>query len=210
MTFDEACGIKSPDDYGWAEKYARYVQHVGRGNIREYLPVKGAALARAWLADGNLNNVPLKRWEDAAGFQGYKNGQQTPPVGRGPFIDLLASKGVTRFSLSECVSLLKKCAEMEVRDFLAEMLAGVQSPGSGGLEIWAVFEHCSARTDKANRYNIFDFDCAAAFWSEDAAIRYEQENPGRRVRKLVRVPGTPARRDGGDHNDDKEGGGTDA
>lgn len=188
MTLNEACGIKDPDECSWEERYSRYVAHIGREDIRKHLPLKGAELARAWLAGPDLNSVPLKRWETAAGFGDYKHGQPDPPRGSGPFIALLRSKGITRFAMSECVSILKRCAEMDARDYLSEMMASRQdaeNPDGKVLEIWAVFEHCSARTDKANRYNIFDFDCMAAFRDEAAAIRYEQENPGRRVRKLV-------------------------
>lgn len=202
MTFDEACGIKDPDGYSWEERYGRYVARIGRENIKKHLPVKEDALAKAWLADRNLNNVPLKHWEAAAGFEGYRHGQQGPPQGSGPFIDLLRSKGVTRFSMSECVSVLKHCAELEARDYLSGMLASRRYFGRKALEIWAVFEHCSARTDKANRYNIFDFDCKAAFLDEASAIRYETDDPGRRVRKLVTLKDMFA--------PDKEGGSADA
>lgn len=206
MTLDEACGVANPDGISWNERYGRYVRHIGRDAVRPFLPVKGAALARAWLADPDLNNVPLKRWEAAAGFEGYRDGQSTqPPAGKGPFIRLLGSKGITRFSMSECVSILKCCAELEARDYLSELMAARQDAGASDgtpLEIWAVFEHCSARTDKANRYNIFDFDCAAAFRDEAAAIRYEQENPGRRVRKLVTLEDVSA--DGGEGDADKD------
>lgn len=203
MTLDEACGIKDPDGYPWEERYGRYIACLGRENVRKHLPVKGDALAKAWLADRNLNNVPLRRWEAAAGFAGYRNGQPAPPKGSGPFVDLLLSKGITRFSMSDCVCILKHCAELEARDHLSALLAENRGAAGQDLEIWAVFQHCSARTDKANRYNIFDFDCAAAFLDEGSASRFEREDPGRRVKKRILLEGMPAARTA-------EEGGTDA
>lgn len=188
MTFDEACRVENPHGISWKEKYDRYIRHIGRENIRKHLPAKPAELAQEWLADENFNGMPLRKWETAAGFEDYRDSQSTkPPTGKGPFIRMLRACGITEFSMSECISLLKRCAELEARDYLSEVLANRPGQERQDLEIWAVFEHCSARTDKANRYNIFDFDCTAAFRDEAAASRYESYDPGRRVKKLVRI-----------------------
>lgn len=187
MDLDQACGVKDPGGIPWAEKYDRYIAHIGRDAIRTCLPAGIPELAAKYIRDEHLNNIPLSEWERAAGYpKGKRHPDPDPPKASGSFPRLLMSKGVTCFSSSEAVSLLKRCAELEAKDYIARMLAakGRQEPET--LEIWAVFEHCRADPDKFNRHNIFDFDCIDAFLDEQDAIRCELGNPGRRVRKLVR------------------------
>lgn len=186
MTLDQACGVTNPDGIAWKEKFDRYIAHIGQENIKKHLPADVPELARQWLRDEHFNGMPLKVWQDAAGYAGFRDSQSSePPKASGPFPRLLTSKGVTCFSMSEAISLLKHCAEKEARAYLKQAVSG-HAPETGVLEIWAVFETCQARPDAMNRHNIFDYDCIASFRDEKDAIACELENPGRRVRKLVR------------------------
>lgn len=187
MTFDAACKVPNPYGITHDEKMDCWIRHIGRDNIKKHLPARIPTIAKAYLDDQNLNTIPLKKWEAAAGFADYQDRQSAaPPKGKGPFIRLIASKGVTEFSMSECVCLLKRCAELEALDYLKCILAKQQPPAEQ-LQFWAVFEHQFADPDPMNKYNIFDFDCVRTFPEESVAIAFEQDNPGRRVRKLITV-----------------------
>lgn len=177
--FDEACGIRNPHGISYEEKMSRYLAHVGQESVEYYIPVPLDDLPRLYAADRNLNNVPLSKWEKAAGYPGLPSRQgEQPPRSSGGFPRMLMSHGITEFSVSECVSLLKHAAE-------AVALRRLSEPTIYD-DHWAVFEHCHARPDSMNRYNIFDYDCVGTFKTEKAAIDCEQENPEHRIRKLVR------------------------
>lgn len=180
MTFDEACGIKNPHGISHNHKYKKYLDRIGAEAVQHYLPEPLDVLVRAYREDRDLNNIPLSKWEKAAGYPGNppRQGRQ-PPVATGPFPRLLMSHGITLFSVSECVSLLKYAAEQAILDRVCA------TQDLSELELWAVFEHCSADPDPVNKSNIFDFDCVDLFYTENEAIRCEDENPGHRVRKLV-------------------------
>lgn len=188
MTFDEACGIQRTDDLGYYEKTRRYVEYIGRENIRPQLPEPVNILAREYLADQNFNAMPQSKWENAAGYDRY-DGRRPNELRRIRSSDrmalLLFSKHITTFSESQVIGLLKRAAEMDVLDWLR----GVLGPKlAAGQQFWAVFENRSEFTDGFNRNNVFDYECAAAFESETDAIRFESEAPGKRVRKLVFAP----------------------
>lgn len=180
MTFDEACGIKNPHGITHDEKYDRYLAHIGEDAVRKYLPVPTPELVKAYITDKHFNNIPLSKWEKAAGYPGQPNRQgEQPPVSSGAFTRLLTSHGVTLFSSSECVCLLKRAAERLVLQTL------VNAYEITNLECWAVFEHWSADPDRHSKHNIFDLDCIALFRTEQDAIEFEMKNPDHRVRKLI-------------------------
>ncbi|MCM1295861.1 MAG: hypothetical protein NC311_09995 [Muribaculaceae bacterium] len=180
MTFDEACGVKNPHGISHNEKYKRYLGHIGLENVRPYLPAGIPELARAYVEDRDFNTIPLPRWEKAAGYSGRRDSQgQQPETPAGPFPRMLARAGITLFSSSECVCLLKHAAEQLV----LERLLAAQDLKS--LECWAVFERWNSRPDRLSRHNIFDHDCVAIFPTESEAMAFEQENPEHRVRKLI-------------------------
>ena len=188
MTFDEACGITRTDSLGYYEKTRRYVEYIGRENLRLQLPEPVNILAREYLADQNFNAMPQSKWENAAGYGPY-DGRRPNELRRirprDPMALLLFSKHVTVFSESEVVGLLKRAAEMDVLDWLR----GILGPKlAAGQQFWAVFENRSEFMDGFNKNNVFDYECAAAFELEADAIRYETEAPEKRVRKLIFAP----------------------
>ncbi len=183
MTFDEACGIKNPRGISFSAKYQRYMDRLGQENVRKFVPGGLDRLIDAYLADRDLNNIPLREWEKAAGYPGAPDRQGgKPPKCSGPFARLLTSNGITLFSSSECVCLLKYAAEQMVLEALA---AAYKRQSLQDLECWAVFERWNSRPDGLSRNNIFDHDCVALFPDESAAISFEMDNPEHRVRKLI-------------------------
>lgn len=181
MTFDQACGIKNPHGISHDEKYDKYLARIGCDEVAKYLPRTLQELVYAYLADRNLNGIPLSEWEKAAGYPGKPDRQGEPPrMSSGPFRRLLESCGVTCFSSSECVCLLKHAAGKKVFEVLKAAYE------LENLACWAVFERWNSRPDQLSRNNIFDHDCIAVFREEKDAIAFEMENPEHRVRKLIR------------------------
>lgn len=185
MTLDAACRVPNPYGISHNEKMDRYIRHIGRDEIRKCLPAGIPELAREYLKDQNFNTIPIRRWDRAAGYADFRDEQTVRiPVPKGAFPALLAAHGIDGYSMSEAVSILKRCAELEVLDYLSEVLASLDA-APDKKEIWAVFENHRPNPDKMNRYNIFDFDCVRAFSDKNAADRFEGEDPGRRVKKRV-------------------------
>lgn len=186
MDFDQACRIKNPHGISFNDKMDQYVRYVGRENLEPLLPFSKEELAKAYLEDRHFNNLPLHEWEAAAGYPGFKGRQVVElPRNTGRMGAVLASRGITAYSMSECVSLLKHVGEMAAMDWIRAAVFGKNGPK--WAESWAVFENQQSGTDLMNRYNIFDFDCVATFATEQEAIDFESKNPQARVRKLVKA-----------------------
>ena len=185
MTLDQACRVPNPYGIAHNDKMDYYIRHIGRDGLKKHLPADIRTLAENYLADQNLNGIPLKKWEAATGYGDYRDEQTVRiPVPAGPFPKLLAAHNIDSYSMSEAISLLKRVAELEVLDYLSDMLASCDPKQPAG-EIWAVFENHRPNPDKMNRHNIFDFDCVRTFLKQDAADRFECEDPGRRVKKRI-------------------------
>lgn len=199
MTLDAACRVPNPYGISHDDKMDHYIRHIGRDDLKKHLPADIRTLAAAYLKDQNLNSIPLRKWEAATGYEGYRDEQVVRiPAAKGPFPVLLASHGIDSYSMSEAISILKRVAELEVLDYLAAMLENSDPDAASKGEIWAVFENHRQNPDKLNRYNIFDFDCVRTFPDQAAADKYECGDPGRRVKK--RIAFTHA----GDNKDGKE------
>lgn len=188
MTFDEACHIKNPNGISFDTKLDSYVRYVGRDVLEPLIPFNPGELAMAYLEDRSFNNLPPYKWTAAAGYPAYKDSQSTRvPKNTGRLGSILVHRGITLFSMSECVCLLKHCAAMMAMDWLRELVGRLNSK-----EAWAVFENQQPDADALERwYNIFDFDCVAVFATEPEAIAYENKKPGIRVRKKIPVIGKP-------------------
>lgn len=169
------------DDY--KARMDQYVRLIGRENLRQFMPAGQDDMAAAWLADRNLNSIPLARWEAAAGYPTYKGREKEPPRAMGMFPGLLASKGVRSFSMSEAVGILKHAAMLDALDRIRDILHenGLLEHG----DEWAVFQNVQENPDAMNRYNIFDFECVATFPTEQAARDFESQDRPRRVAKRV-------------------------
>ena len=185
MTLDAACRVPNPYGITHDDKMDCYIRHIGRDDLKKHLPEDIRTLAKAYLKDQNLNNIPLRRWETAAGYGDYRDEQTVRvPVAKGPFPRLLAGHGIDSYSMSEAISILKRVAELEVLDYLAAMLEN-SGPDAPKGEIWAVFENHRPNPDRMNRYNIIDFDCVRTFPDQATADGFECGDPGRRVKKRI-------------------------
>ena len=185
MTLDAACRVPNPYGITYNEKMDHYIRHIGRDDLKKHLPADIRTLAAAYLKDQNLNNIPLRKWEIATGYEDYRDEQTVRvPTAKGPFPRLLAAHDIDSYSMSEAISILKRVAELEVLDYLAAMLEN-SDPDAPKGEVWTVFENHRPNPDKMNRYNIFDFDCVRTFPDKETADRFECGDPGRRVKKRI-------------------------
>ena len=72
------------------------VKDLGFDNLILYLPCDEEILRRKYREDKDLNSIPIKKWDTQASLIRF----------------LLKNRGVTVYSLSQRVSVLKKAAEM--------------------------------------------------------------------------------------------------
>ena len=72
------------------------IEDLGFDNLVFYLPCDEETLQRKYKEDKDLNNIPLKEWDIQAYFIGF----------------LLINRGVSYYSLSQRVSVLKEVARM--------------------------------------------------------------------------------------------------
>lgn len=80
----------------WKEYMARVINKIGVNNIAPYIPFELKAVREALKSDEHLNNLPLRHWDIAA--EQMKS--------------LLHYNGITTYSLSERVCILKETARM--------------------------------------------------------------------------------------------------
>lgn len=161
----------------------------GTDAVRPYLPYDLKSLSAMYLKDRHLNGKPAD-WDRAAGYAAKMGSSREERRAEGQFPAFLIRNGVTVFSESECVCLLKRCAERCVLEAL-----GIALPEY----VWAVFESSHPNPDRFNAHNVFDYDCIRSFLDERDAIEYENQNPEYRVRKLVRLTGLFDAGEGGAH-----------
>lgn len=95
------------------EKYDAVINLLGKENIANIIPWSPQELSEAIKKDKNLNNIPLKQWDKAAGI--YEHGIHYSVAGTLP--GLLCKNGITSFSPSELVCILKECAKQIAEDY---------------------------------------------------------------------------------------------
>jgi hypothetical protein len=84
----------------WREYMARIIDKLGIDNIKPYIPCSINVIREKLAKDVHLNNIPLKKWDYAAEF----------------IHPLLHRNGITCYSLSERVSVLKEAARILCRN----------------------------------------------------------------------------------------------
>lgn len=100
-----------PEDATYEEKYRAIVNGLGYEDVRRCIPFSLEEIQNALAQDPYLNNLPLQEWDWASGFA--KRRADVVPVGS-PLVNLYHKAGVTAFSNSEGVCILKECARMWV------------------------------------------------------------------------------------------------
>ena len=105
-TLDKACGTNV--DTPHREKYAKYIDFIGRDTVEHYIPFSEQEIADALSKDDDsLNTLSLKTWDAAAG---YVENSRTGAISRiGGLADIVGAK-IEYFSPSECMIMLKEAA----------------------------------------------------------------------------------------------------
>lgn len=99
------------------EIYGRMIELLGGvDTVWKCVPFSMGEIRHALFSDQHLNNLPMRKWDAAAGFVEYVNMRsKTKEMRRvGSLLQILLQKaGVTCYSPSECVCVLKECARLK-------------------------------------------------------------------------------------------------
>lgn len=112
MTLNEFTGINYPHESAHDEFYNAVIDKLGYENVKACVPFPVETLEKWYAKDKNLN-FKMKVWDTASGFMFFYNRRtQTEDVIRtwSPLTNLLERNGITYYSNSENVSILKRCA----------------------------------------------------------------------------------------------------
>ena len=99
----------------WNDYLRRIVNKLGFENVTKYIPFGYATLQEKYEEDENFNNTELTEWLYAAGFKSYincKTQEETIFQLRRGLAAMFTKNGITCFSPSEGVSVLKEAARM--------------------------------------------------------------------------------------------------
>ena len=91
------------------EKLQFLVNYLGYEQVKKCIPFTIAQIKNALVKDKHLNNLPLEEWDRAAGLISVGgNVQRVPSM----LVNLYRQHGITAYSQSEGVCILKECARM--------------------------------------------------------------------------------------------------
>ena len=99
--------VNTGEDVSFNEVYDRLVSFIGLKELIDCIPQSRQQLKEAYEKDKNFNSIPLSNWDRWTGFEfwGAKRIDLDSPLKR-----LLKDKGITSYSASQLVSLLKHAA----------------------------------------------------------------------------------------------------
>lgn len=101
----------------WKDYMRRVIGKLGLENIKPYLPFGLDYLKEKLKDDVNLNNTNIRSWDFASGFIPHIN-RKTKVLeyerAHGGIGYLFVRNGITCYSVSDCVSVLKEAARMLV------------------------------------------------------------------------------------------------
>ena len=103
--FDVKCAAYAP----YREAVQFKINYLGYEQVKKCIPYTLTEIKNALPKDENLNNLPIRKWDLAAGF--VRNGSRWDLVGS-QLTALYRSKGINAFSCAQGVSILKECARM--------------------------------------------------------------------------------------------------
>lgn len=92
------------------------IEKIGLDKLKKCLPEKLPVLCEAYKTDKNLNNIPLKKWDQACGYLVFNT--QPPHYKAQPwntFQRLLAENFQQTLPVSHSVSILKHAARMLIQ-----------------------------------------------------------------------------------------------
>ncbi len=96
------------------EKYTRIVNALGYEKVKRCIPFTLKEIKKALPKDEHLNNLPIKKWDNASGIY-IPYGQTSSSAIQfieTPFSKVYRDAGVTSYSQSDGVCILKQCARM--------------------------------------------------------------------------------------------------
>lgn len=117
MTLEQALNIPKDLKFqeGGHEKYYRLIiKALGYEDVKKCIPFSIGELKKAYRTDKVFNNLPIKKWDYAAGF--HTNGSRCEYIGSG-LTRLYGEKyKVDTFSCCTGVCILKEAAKMWVEE----------------------------------------------------------------------------------------------
>lgn len=105
--------LNTGQEVPWREYMGRVIEKLGIENIKFYIPFEIEYLKEKVKEDVHFNNTPIKVWDNAAGYASYVNrkiGVQDYTRLRYGVVDLFIHNGITSFSVSDGVCVLKEAA----------------------------------------------------------------------------------------------------
>lgn len=126
MTFSEFAGVKCADidietgnRMAHRDIYRRAIDRLGGlEKVKPYIPFTLEEIQKAIPKDEHLNNLPMRSWDYASGFNTHKDRwgcEQVTPHGGGLW-RLYRENGITSASNSQGVCLLKEAAKEWVEE----------------------------------------------------------------------------------------------
>ena len=113
MTLGELVSI----DYlksSWQDFYDAVIDALGYENVKRCVPFTTSQLREMYRRDHNMN-IHMNVWRAASGIA-FNNKTGRCHFVDSPLRDLMHEKGVTAWSQSEGVSILKRCAERMIKN----------------------------------------------------------------------------------------------
>lgn len=117
MDFKEAFNLTNEMTH--TERYTTIINGLGYESVKRCIPFSLEEIRTALKTDKNLNNLPLSIWDRATGFKSVKSvstGKLEYIPHNSVLLSLCRNKGITCYSLSELVCILKRCAVMWVEE----------------------------------------------------------------------------------------------
>lgn len=106
---DNETGIEISHD----EKWGRVVNALGFEAVKSCIPFSLEDVQKALKTDKHMNNLPMKKWDNAGGFH-FDHAGARPVQIPTKLTGILRNAGITSFSPSDTVCILKCAARMWV------------------------------------------------------------------------------------------------
>lgn len=105
------------DEMSHTDFYTKVVDALGYGDILKYVPFSLLEIKKAIKKDINLNNLPIKKWDEMSGVGMIYNNKYKSispyPNHRGLY-NVYKNHGINCYSLADGVCILKQCARLAV------------------------------------------------------------------------------------------------
>lgn len=119
MTINDLANVRNADvdnttgkRISHSEKYQRIIKALGYEDVKKCIPYTIDQIKKALPQDKHLNNLPIKEWDVASGVYVSNSPGARPIITGSPLTVLYRKAGVTSFSQSNGVSILKEAARM--------------------------------------------------------------------------------------------------